>query len=201
MSHLLFDFKDDQPALQIPGLAYKPDFITLDEHDELISIVNQQPWLSDLKRRVQHYGYKYDYKARGIDGSMFLGPLPDWLAFLSQRLYQEGVFDTQPDQVIINEYQPGQGISAHIDCVPCFGETIASLSLGSQCIMQLSTPQTGEKVDQVLGIGSLITLSGDARFQWTHAIPARKSDVINGVKVPRGRRLSMTFRCVTLDHP
>lgn len=33
------------------------------------------------------------------------------------RLQQAGLFADTPDQVIINEYQPGQGISAHIDCV------------------------------------------------------------------------------------
>ena len=29
--------------------------------------MDARPWLSDLKRRVQHYGYKYDYRARAID--------------------------------------------------------------------------------------------------------------------------------------
>ena len=36
-----------------------------------------------------------------------------------------------PDQLIVNEYQPGQGISAHIDCEPCFKNTIVTVSLGS----------------------------------------------------------------------
>jgi len=28
---------------------------------------------------VQHYGYRYDYKARTIDHSMRLGELPQWV--------------------------------------------------------------------------------------------------------------------------
>jgi alkylated DNA repair dioxygenase AlkB len=44
----------------------------------------------------------------------------------------------------------------------------------------------------------LLILSGEARYDWTHEIPARKSDVINGARQPRTRRVSLTFRTVTL---
>ena len=37
----------------------------------------------------------------------------------------------------VNEYLPGQGIAQHVDCVPCFGGTVASLSLLSPCTMRL----------------------------------------------------------------
>lgn len=33
------------------------------------------------------------------------------------------------DQAIINEYLPGQGIAAHVDCEPCFGDEIGVVSL------------------------------------------------------------------------
>jgi alkylated DNA repair dioxygenase AlkB len=55
-----------------------------------------------------------------------------------------------------------------------------------------------EKHDLYLEPRSLITLSGLARYQWTHAIPARKSDVVDGFKIERGRRISLTFRTVIL---
>jgi hypothetical protein len=51
---------------QISGLTYIPDFITPIQETKLLNIIDQQPWLTDLKRRVQHYGYKYDYKSRSI---------------------------------------------------------------------------------------------------------------------------------------
>ena len=100
----------------------------------------------------------------------------------------------------MNEFLPGQGISAHIDCVPCFANTVASLSLGSRCIMDFSNPKTGEKKSIVLIERSLIVLSGPARYEWQHAIPARKSDIINGAKIERGRRVSLTFRNIILDY-
>jgi len=197
MQPALFETQSEIPDIE--ELTYIPHFITANEEMNLVSQINAQPWLHDLKRRVQHYGYKYDYKARGIDPEMYLGPLPYWLENLSQRLHQQSFSPEKPDQVIVNEYQPGQGISAHIDCAPCFGETIASLSLGSGAIMQLSNPVTSEKHDIYLEPCSLIILQGSARFEWQHAIPARKSDKVDGIKISRSRRLSLTFRRVILN--
>lgn len=185
---------DDLPKTDIRGLTYLPDYIITDEEQALITHIDRQSWLTDLKRRVQHYGYRYDYKARTVTSDSYLGPLPDWLQPLAQRLYDDGTFPAVPDQAIVNEYLPGQGISAHIDCIPCFADTIASLSLGSPAVMQFANPQTGEKKDILLKERSLIILSGEARYEWTHAIPARKADIMNGLKISRDRRVSLTFR-------
>jgi len=119
----------------VPGLHYAPNYVDSPEQDELLAIIDQQPWLTDLKRRVQHYGYRYTYTHRTVDSSLFLGPLPSWAATVANRLQREGYVTQTPDQLIINEYEPGQGISSHIDCVPCFDDTIVSISLGSPCVM------------------------------------------------------------------
>ena len=169
--------------------------------EALLATVDGQPWRSDLKRRVQHYGWRYDYRARTVSPDMRLGPLPDWLAPLAQSLSREAEFDAIPDQVIINEYQPGQGISAHIDCAPCFGPAIASLSLTGCAEMVLRNTHTDDRISLRLEPGSLLILSGEARYDWTHEIPARKSDVIDGARQPRSRRVSLTFRTVkTMDN-
>jgi alkylated DNA repair dioxygenase AlkB len=153
-------FADGSPV--ISGLRHLPDFINAKTEAALIATIDQQPWLNDLKRRVQHYGWRYDYKARGIGQDLRIGAIPDWLAGLCERLSAEGIFSHTPDQVIINEYQPGQGISAHVDCVPCFGDTIASLSLSSACVMDFTHANTGEKQSHLLEPRSLLVLSGDA---------------------------------------
>ena len=59
--------------------------------------------------------------------------------------------------------------------------------------MDFTNPKTGEKKSIVLEDCSLIILSGPARYEWQHAIPARKSDTINGIKTERDRRVSLTF--------
>lgn len=190
MHNLLFDI-EEKPVPEIHGLQYLPDFISVDEERELIEAIDGQLWLNDLKRRVQHYGYKYDYKARAVTADSYLGSLSDWLIPVTRKL------PFKPDQAIVNEYLPGQGISSHVDCVPCFADTIASLSLGSGAMMQFVNGQ--EKHDLYLKPRSLIILSGPARYEWTHAIPARKSDVVDGFKIERGRRISVTFRTVVLN--
>lgn len=195
LSHAGFDEKTDQ----IPGLSCLPDFIGPDEEERLLSIIDSQPWLDDLKRRVQHYGYRYDYRARQISHDLYLGPLPDWLHDYTERLRSEGFFKQRPDQVIVNEYRPGQGIAPHIDCVPCFAETVASLSLGSSCVMDFAKKGTGSTTSMLLEPRSLVVLSGEARYRWTHAIAPRKTDKWQGMLLPRTRRVSLTFRKVIAD--
>jgi hypothetical protein len=59
------------------GLTYIPNYITEQKQQELITKIDNQPWLIDLKRRVQHYGYKYDYKARKITPELKIDPVPE----------------------------------------------------------------------------------------------------------------------------
>jgi len=179
-----------------PGAAYMPDFVTPDMAVSLVRNLDAMPWITDLKRRVQHYGYRYDYRARTVAEDSHLGALPDWLTRLGARLRDEDWFERPPDQVIVNEYLPGQGIAAHVDCVPCFSGTIASLSLLSSCEMHFKERSSGGRLSQFLEPRSLLVLKGSARFDWTHAIPARKSDLRHAQRVPRSRRLSLTFRNV-----
>lgn len=182
----------------VDGLTYSPDFISLDEELKLIEIINGEEWLGDLKRRVQHYGWKYDYRARSINRQMYLGPLPNWISKLAERLFENHFIDELPDQVIINEYKPGQGIANHVDCEPCFGDTIISLSLSTSCAMQFINLSTKEKIEKILEPRSVVCIKGPARYEWSHGIAARLTDDINGVRTNRKLRLSMTFRKVIL---
>ena len=184
----------------IPGIQYIEDYINQNQHDWLLTEIDKHQWLNDLKRRVQHYGFKYNYKARKVDMDMHIGELPEWLKKLSQMLHTDEYMPEVADQVIINEYKPGQGISSHIDCEPCFKDTIVSLSLGSGCIMDFTNKSDKKKKIPVwLAPKSLVVLSGKARYEWLHGIPARKSDERNGQKYKRQRRVSLTFRKVIIE--
>ncbi|MBX9726148.1 MAG: alpha-ketoglutarate-dependent dioxygenase AlkB [Rickettsiales bacterium] len=194
----LFEVRDYcSDVLMIQGLRYVSNFIATEEEEKLIHIIDKQPWLTDLKRRVQHYGYRYDYKARGLASDLYLGPIPEWLQFYCKKLQSEGYFGQMPDQVIVNEYLPGQGIAAHTDCIPCFADTIASISLGSSCLMDFSNDSI--RTSHYLEPRSLLVLAGESRYQWKHGIAARKSDKVDGDIIQRARRISLTFRNVTLN--
>ena len=188
----------DQHKLDINGLKLIHNYISINEAQTLWHRLDLEPWVEGLSRRVQHYGYRYDYKSRRITAGLYLGPLPSWLLPLAKRLYGEGHFVSLPDQVIINDYQPAQGIALHTDCIPCFGRTVASISLGSSCVMDFSHHHSQRKASLILPPCSLLTLSDEARYAWQHGIAKRKNDVVSGVKIPRMRRISLTFRTVTL---
>jgi alkylated DNA repair dioxygenase AlkB len=183
------------------GLRYIPNYLSNIEQDELLQSINTQPWLVDLKRRVQHYGYRYDYRRSQIDTQTYLGQLPVWLTPLAERVHRDGLIDQVPDQVIINEYEPGQGIAAHVDSLKSFGGSVLSVSLGSPCVMIFAHPSTKEQVPLLLEPGSLLVMQGEARSLWKHGIPARKQDVYQGQIIRRERRISATFRKVLADPP
>jgi len=186
---------------RIAGLSYIADFIGEANEADILTQIDATSWSTELERRVQHYGYRYDYKARRIDASMQLGELPVWLDTLCDQLVHDQVFVKKPDQVIINEYQPGQGISPHIDCQPCFDDTIASLSLGSGCVMDFEAKADRTKMSVYLEPRSLVVLQGDARYRWKHSIPKRIRDTYAGVAWERARRVSLTFRNVIRSAP
>lgn len=162
----------------------------------MLKKIDAHPWLDDLQRRVQHYGYKYDYAQHKINSEMYIAPLPDWASNIATKLHQH-YSDTLPDQVIVNEYQPGQGIANHTDCKNCFRDTIISLSLGSECVMDFTHPSLGQK-SILLEPRSLIIMQGEARYDWRHGIAKRKSDKFEGQVIKRARRVSLTFRTVII---
>ena len=101
-----------------PGAVYRPDYVGVAEEAALLAQLDRADWIDELKRRVQHYGYRYDYRERRVAEGSYLGALPDWLLPIARRLVADGFFAAMPDQVIVNECLPGQAIAPHVDCEP-----------------------------------------------------------------------------------
>lgn len=193
----------ESATLAIPGLKYIPRYITADEQNKLLDSIDQQSWGIDsveLQRRLQQHGYKYIYKDGFLVASLYLGPLPNWANFIAQRLTQEGITTTVPDQMTVNEYDPGQGLTGHIDCPVCFGDTIITLNLGSYCVMDFIHACTQEKRQLLLSPRSLLVLQEEARYGWEHSVAACKVDWYQGQEFMRTRRVAMTFREALFPH-
>lgn len=185
-------------VLEQTEIAYEADFISETEEGELLAEINAAPWTGNLKRRVQHYGYRYDYAERTISKNDRIGDLPDWSLPLADRLAADGLFDVRPDQLIVNEYEPGQGIAPHVDR-DCFGPVVAAVSLGGDCMLKLHPPETDDDkdaLDFVVLRRSMMAYRGKGRHLYRHGIPPRKADTQNGVRIPRDVRVSLTFRTV-----
>jgi len=113
-------------------------------------------------------------------------------------------------QAILNHYSPGEGITPHVDLLGRFDDGILGISLGSGCAMDFERVEDDADKLQLSGqnawslylpVGSLLVLTGDARYKWTHGIAKRTEDTVfqeeeeGGSKVlRRGTRMSLTFR-------
>lgn len=182
-----------EPSLP-PGLVYLENWLAESDHDSIVSCIDSNPFREDLSRRTQHYGFLYDYRAAVVNMEDLAPAPPKELVLLSQRLATEGYFHRPPDQMIINEYLSGQGIAEHIDR-DSFGPVVATLSLLESWPMVFRSP-SGETSEVFLGKCSLALMIGDSRSIWTHEIRKRQNDTVGGLKIPRTRRLSVTFRTV-----
>jgi alkylated DNA repair dioxygenase AlkB len=175
----------------IPGLSYHADALTDAQEQALLSYMDEEgKWApvtdSDKSRRVQHYGYRYDYKRRTASEPTTVIPV-EWTGLLGLLGHV--------NQVIVNEYLPGQGISAHVDSL-AYGNTIQCYTLGSGATMRFTHVETGEKKDLYVAPRSLYTMSGEARYRWKHEMIGRKSDIVGDKRVLRGRRVSVTLRAL-----
>ena len=180
----------------VPGLSYRAAFLTIQREELLcgfIERIDPAEWIADFKRRKICFGYRYDYASRSI--MCRLGPLPPILRTLAVDLRAAGLMTNLAEQAIVNEYLPGQGISAHVDAA-CFGPEVVSISLCSGCVMRFRERNTGLRHEVFLAPRSAIALRGAARYAFTHEIPPRLSDVVAGGTRMRGRRLSITLRTV-----
>ena len=179
----------DIPA--IPGLRYFPEYISKSEEAELVMAIDAAPWDTTWDRRRQPYGATY-----GDKPTVEL-PIPEWGQSMSERIFKEGLTERPFNQMLVNEYLPGQGIAMHRDYEP-FDRTVVSLSLLSPCVMDFRRGRTGPQKSLLLEPRSLLLLSDEARYEWEHGIARRKVDPWHGLRIPRGRRLSITFRAKKL---
>jgi alkylated DNA repair dioxygenase AlkB len=146
-------------------------------------------------RKVQHFGYIYDYLNGNTNTET--EKLPEFLEEIKNKLNNICSSNNIPsinfNQCIVNNYEPGQGISKHIDS-KAYGPIVASFSLNSGSYM---TFRNGANVvKKYIKPNSVYIMTGDARYKWTHEMPSTKSDKVDDKKILRSRRVSITFRNV-----
>ncbi|KAL6549757.1 Alkylated DNA repair protein alkB 8 [Orobanche minor] len=209
--------------LDIPGLQLVHDFVTAKEEEELLAAVDNRPWQHLAKRRVQHYGYAFCYDIRNVNTNQYLGELPSFVSPVLEKIKSfqtlDCAADVSLDQLTINEYAPGVGLSPHIDTHSAFEGLICSLSLAGPCIMEFRKYTTGVWQEKPVSSSdvekqllsrkksnfirkaiylpprSMLLLFGEARYAWHHYIPHHKVDKVDDTLIRRNsRRVSFTIR-------
>ncbi len=178
----------------VPGLFLYPDFIDEAREAQLVQEIDHQTWIVDYKRRLQYYGYRNELD-KPYDLIKFPVEMPPLIYQLSEEIVEQHILLHQPDQVIINEYEPGEGIKPHKDR-NYYDNQICGVNLGSGCIMRFIRGKNLEVIDVEIPRRSLYVMQDEARLKWKHAIPPRKKDVVDGQIHHRERRVSITYRKV-----
>ncbi|OAD59421.1 Alkylated DNA repair protein alkB like protein 8 [Eufriesea mexicana] len=158
-----------------PGLKLIENIITEEEERRLLSTINwNNEGSSDLKhRKVKHFGYEFQYNSNKVDPDQPITPIPEDYHFLKILFKKYHDVPYEYDQLTINHYLPA-------------------------CIMDFK--RENEKVAIFLPPRSLLIMSGEARYAWSHGICPRHNDIVStstGMTTqPRGTRVSFTFRKV-----
>jgi alkylated DNA repair dioxygenase AlkB len=183
---------DDTIAAAAPprlpdGFRYRRDLISPDEEQELLRHLQTLPFKAFQfhgflgKRRVVSFGWRYDFNDRKLQKA---DDIPPFLLPLRQRAAEfAGLGPTSLQHVLVTEYSPGTAIGWHKDKA-VFAEVVG-ISLLSPCRFRLRR-KNGAKWERVALTAeprSAYLLSGPARTEWEHSIPAVE-----------GLRYSITFR-------
>jgi alkylated DNA repair dioxygenase AlkB len=175
---------------EIPGLYYIPNYLTQEEGKILMDyLINSTEWQDVWKpksRKVIQYGYSYPYyKQNKLEKTKDIPQM--FKDLLSQErvnaLFGKEILSKPMDQLIINRYLEKESISAHIDHVKYFGDTICCISLGSPTFVIFKKDE--KSIEILLEPNSMYIMTSDARYKFTHEL-----------KQEKGTRISLTFRTV-----
>lgn len=161
-----------------PAVWHMADWVTADEEAALMRCTSCSPpqrWTQLRGRRLQNLGGL----PRPLPEGFASEPLPGWVGAVCDALVRSGVFppDEPPNHVLLNEYQPGEGIDAHRDG-PLYAPRVAIVSLGSACSFDFVTNDVARDVraSLLLPPRGVLIFSGEAYESLLHTVPALTTD-------------------------
>lgn len=176
----------------VPGLFVQKNIITEKQELDIVNWLDTREWSTVLPRRTQHFGYNYGYKSRHLTPA---APFTGWVSTLAKWLNDTTLLEGA-DQCIVNEYTQRQKIGKHIDKTDLFGPRIVSISISGDTNFVFRKDTTA--VELYVPRRSVMIMTGEARYHWTHEIPGRvtvtHSDGTKSRKPDNYRRISLTFR-------
>jgi alkylated DNA repair protein alkB family protein 6 len=217
----------------IDSVFYMPNFLPSNNQRGILTWLTSLPEhlqhtnsairLSEREESLQHNGKWTRLKHARRKVALFDGtlcPFPPILQRIASLLVEVGAFPSShpPNHVLVNEYQPGEGIMPHTDG-PAYASRTATISLGGSDVIfklwprnqnisdalidnSLSSPQSEKShilpsLEVILhGNGSLVLFINDAYLNYCHEISEGilEEFTSGGTLVKRGHRFSLTFR-------
>ena len=148
----------------LPSVYVLPEFVTQAEEARLLAEVRaaRAKWTTVSGRRLQNHG--------GLvhKGGLVAAPMASWLETLVGRLSATGIYGgeaARANHVLINAYQPGEGILPHEDG-PLYHPAVAILSLASPAVVRFSW-RRAETEETSTGAGAGLCL----RLEFPAAVP------------------------------
>ena len=158
------------------GFQYEEAFVSPDEERDLLDAIRGLEFHEvrmrgvAARRRVIQYGWKYSFESfRMTEGP----PLPDFLRPIRDRAERLAALSAgELSEGLITEYMPGAAIGWHRDA-PGFG-VVVGISLLSDCRFRFRRGAIGawETREVRMVPRSIYMLTGAARSEWQHSIPA-----------------------------
>ncbi|NQE61457.1 alpha-ketoglutarate-dependent dioxygenase AlkB [Caulobacter sp. RHG1] len=189
---LLFDLPTAPrpPKTPLPdGFRHQAELITAAEEQDLVTQFRGLPFKPYEHlgyfghRRIAGFGWRQDEAGRMVETGE---SIPDLLLPLLAKVAAfTGLAQDSFRHALVTEYSPGAGIGWHRDRPPAVA--IAGVSLVSPCQFRLRR-KLGDRWDRASIIAaprSAYLMSGPARSDWQHSIPAVEA-----------LRYSVTFRTV-----
>ena len=188
---------EDLMEKDLPGLRIVEDAIDMAMETTLMPYLEKQEWERDTRRGKLHYGWRYVDASRTLERAE---ELPTELMNLIDKLMDAKdsedipLLAVQPNQVSVDDYEPGVGIGWHRD-IDDLGDTITSISLMGSATMDFRKGN-GPMVSVCVPRFAALQIMGELRDHWQHQVPYRMSDMVDGAEVPRNRRVAVILRNV-----
>jgi alkylated DNA repair dioxygenase AlkB len=173
-----------------PGFRYFPDFLTIQEEEDILVILEQIQTETfifqgfEAKRKAASFGYDYHFDNRRLTKGK---PIPDAFQPVIKKVAEVlRVAAEDIKELLVLEYPVGAVINWHRDAPPF--DVIAGLSLLTDCTFKLRPyDKTKHSRKSVISFPvkrrSLYILSGEVRNDWEHSTAPVKE-----------KRYSITFR-------
>lgn len=80
------DFPDASFDYDLNGFHVIDNFITEQEEKEMMESIDSKDWSKLMMRRVQHYGFEFNYRSRDVNPKQKLCDMPDFIDFMLPKI-------------------------------------------------------------------------------------------------------------------